>query len=125
MEKLPSAFYLQYLPALGRARHELPWSFVPAAVAPILTRAGVRLLRQADTTSLAHLKKRQPSAVLPLPAHPSRLPSSPTMSQNSLRPPPTKLKIPRAAATYTPATMDPDLRSQLNMLLINGGHDKK
>ncbi|KUI61901.1 hypothetical protein VP1G_09056 [Cytospora mali] len=48
------------------------------------------------------------------------------MSQNpSIRPPTTKLKIPSAAASYTPATMDPDLRSQLNMLLINGGHDKK
>ncbi|ROW17835.1 hypothetical protein VPNG_00743 [Cytospora leucostoma] len=52
------------------------------------------------------------------------------MSQDpSIRPPTTttttKLKIPRAAASYTPATMDPDLRSQLNMLLINGGHDKK
>lgn len=80
-----------------------------------------------------------PSHPIPIPIpsiHPIPLPAthkpppppqlSPTMSQNpSIRPPTTKLRIPSAAASYTPATMDPDLRSQLNMLLINGGHDKK
>lgn len=63
LEKAPACLHLQYLPS-GRASHELPWSFVPAAVAPILTRAGVRLLRQ-EPPPLAHLKKGQPSAVLP------------------------------------------------------------
>lgn len=51
----------------------------------------------------------------------------PAMSQNStaLRPQPHKIKIPKAAASYTPATMDQDLRSQLNVQLVAGGHDKK
>lgn len=51
--------------ALGRASHELPWSFVPAAVAPIPTRAGVRLLRPQTPPPSHTLKKGQPSAVLP------------------------------------------------------------
>lgn len=51
--------------ALGRASHELPWSSVPAAVAPILTRAGVRLLRPQTPPPSHTLKKGQPSAVLP------------------------------------------------------------
>lgn len=64
LEKAPARLSASPAPALGRASHELPWSFVPAAVAPILTRAGVRLLRQ-EPPPLAHLKKGQPSAVLP------------------------------------------------------------
>lgn len=49
------------------------------------------------------------------------------MSQNltTFQPQPHKIKIPRTAATYTPATMDQDLRSQLNVQLVAGGHDKK
>lgn len=35
--------------------------------------------------------------------------------------PPTPVKVPAGAANYTPATLDPDLRSQLNMLLIKEG----
>ncbi|KAJ4423947.1 hypothetical protein N0V82_001375 [Gnomoniopsis sp. IMI 355080] len=42
-----------------------------------------------------------------------------------LQPKPYKIKIPRTAASYTPATMDMDLRSQLNIALIAKGHDKK
>ncbi|CAJ2506981.1 Uu.00g081670.m01.CDS01 [Anthostomella pinea] len=36
-------------------------------------------------------------------------------------PPSTPAKIPVSAATYTPATMDPDLRSQINTLLLKDG----
>ncbi|KAI5864622.1 hypothetical protein GGS23DRAFT_595341 [Durotheca rogersii] len=40
-------------------------------------------------------------------------------------PPSTPVKVPTSAATYTPATLDPDLRSQINMLLIRDGHITK
>ncbi|KAL1898815.1 hypothetical protein Sste5346_003225 [Sporothrix stenoceras] len=36
--------------------------------------------------------------------------------------PSTPVKVPSAAASYTPATLDPDLRSQINMVLIRDGH---
>ncbi|EJT81037.1 hypothetical protein GGTG_01025 [Gaeumannomyces tritici R3-111a-1] len=34
-------------------------------------------------------------------------------------------KVPSAAATYTPATLDPDLRSQINTLLLKDDHVTK
>ncbi|KAI1393887.1 uncharacterized protein F4822DRAFT_424352 [Hypoxylon trugodes] len=40
-------------------------------------------------------------------------------------PPQTPVKVPGSAANYTPATQDPDLRSQINMLLIREGHMAK
>ncbi|OAA68147.1 hypothetical protein SPI_00342 [Niveomyces insectorum RCEF 264] len=39
--------------------------------------------------------------------------------------PATPVKVPAAAASYTPATLDPDLRSQINMVLIRDGHVAK
>lgn len=42
-----------------------------------------------------------------------------------IQPKPNKIKIPRTAASYTPATMDMDLRSELNLQMIAKGHDKK
>ncbi|EFX03621.1 hypothetical protein CMQ_549 [Grosmannia clavigera kw1407] len=39
--------------------------------------------------------------------------------------PSTPVKVPSAAASYTPATLDPDLRSQINMVLIRDGHVSK
>lgn len=39
--------------------------------------------------------------------------------------PPTPAKVPASAASYTPATLDPDLRSQINSLLIRDGHVTK
>ncbi len=39
--------------------------------------------------------------------------------------PSTPVKVPSAAATYTPATLDPDLRSQVNTVLIRDGHVSK
>ncbi|KAH8878865.1 hypothetical protein GQ53DRAFT_57429 [Thozetella sp. PMI_491] len=36
--------------------------------------------------------------------------------------PSTPVKVPATAASYTPATLDPDLRSQINALLIRDGH---
>jgi hypothetical protein len=43
------------------------------------------------------------------------------MSQRSSTP----VKVPSAAANHTPATQDPDLRSQINTLLLNDGHISK
>ncbi|KAI2471630.1 hypothetical protein F4781DRAFT_386091 [Annulohypoxylon bovei var. microspora] len=40
-------------------------------------------------------------------------------------PPQTPVKVPPSAASYTPATQDSDLRSQINMLLIREGHIAK
>ncbi|KAI1757789.1 hypothetical protein F4782DRAFT_480031 [Xylaria castorea] len=40
-------------------------------------------------------------------------------------PPATPAKVPASAATYTPATQDPDLRSQINSLLLREGHATK
>ncbi|KAI1457720.1 hypothetical protein F4805DRAFT_427092 [Annulohypoxylon moriforme] len=37
----------------------------------------------------------------------------------------TPVKVPPSAASYTPATQDSDLRSQINMLLIREGHIAK
>lgn len=36
--------------------------------------------------------------------------------------PSTPVKVPPAAASYTPATMDPELRSQINAVLLRDGH---
>lgn len=38
------------------------------------------------------------------------------------QPPSTPVKVPSAAANYTPATLDPDLRSSINTLLLKDGH---
>ncbi|KEY67252.1 hypothetical protein S7711_06719 [Stachybotrys chartarum IBT 7711] len=38
------------------------------------------------------------------------------------QPPSTPVKVPSAAANYTPATLDPDLRSQINTTLLRDGH---
>ncbi|KAK7415877.1 hypothetical protein QQX98_005566 [Neonectria punicea] len=40
-------------------------------------------------------------------------------------PPTTPLKVPSSAANYTPATLDPDLRSQINTVLLRDGHVAK
>ncbi|KAI0480332.1 hypothetical protein GGR56DRAFT_266760 [Xylariaceae sp. FL0804] len=40
-------------------------------------------------------------------------------------PPSTPVKVPGSAATYTPATLDPDLRSQINTLLLREGYINK
>ncbi|KAH6849820.1 hypothetical protein B0I37DRAFT_369948 [Chaetomium sp. MPI-CAGE-AT-0009] len=39
--------------------------------------------------------------------------------------PSTPVKVPSSAASYTAATLDPDLRSQINSLLIKEGHVTK
>lgn len=68
---------------------------------------------------------------LPTARHTTRLyfSSNTAMSQHptgtTFQPQPHKIKIPRTAASYTPATMDNDLRSQLNVQLLHNGHDKK
>lgn len=36
--------------------------------------------------------------------------------------PTTPVRVPKAAATYTPTTQDPDLRSQINTVLLRDGH---
>ncbi|KAG6001328.1 hypothetical protein E4U21_004496 [Claviceps maximensis] len=41
------------------------------------------------------------------------------------QPPLTPVKVPSAAANNTPATLDPDLRSQINSLLLRDGHVAK
>ncbi|CAG9996493.1 unnamed protein product [Clonostachys byssicola] len=41
------------------------------------------------------------------------------------QPPSTPVKVPPSASSYTPATLDPDLRSQINTLLIRDGHINK
>ncbi|KAI1355758.1 hypothetical protein F5Y01DRAFT_269778 [Xylaria sp. FL0043] len=40
-------------------------------------------------------------------------------------PPSTPVKVPASAASYTPATQDADLRSQINTLLLRDGHAAK
>jgi len=35
--------------------------------------------------------------------------------------PTTPVKVPASAASYTAATLDPDLRSQINLLLLKEG----
>lgn len=62
MEKLlPVCIYGNpYLPLEALAT-SYPGALLPAAVAPILTRAGVRLLRQADTTFPSHTLKKRPA----------------------------------------------------------------
>lgn len=47
--------------------------------------------------------------------------SHPTMSQT----PSTPVKVPSTAANYTPATLDADLRSNINAMLIRDGHVQK
>lgn len=44
-----------------------------------------------------------------------------TMSNNPVTP----VKVPSSAANYTPATLDPDLRSQINTVLLRDGHVSK
>ncbi|ATY62636.1 hypothetical protein A9K55_008504 [Cordyceps militaris] len=39
--------------------------------------------------------------------------------------PSTPVKVPSSAADYTPATLDPDLRSQINTILLRDGHVPK
>ncbi|KAH6680736.1 hypothetical protein B0J14DRAFT_532185 [Halenospora varia] len=39
--------------------------------------------------------------------------------------PTTPVRVPKAAATYTPSTQDPDLRSQINTVLLRDGHISK
>ncbi|GJN80542.1 hypothetical protein PLIIFM63780_004069 [Purpureocillium lilacinum] len=39
--------------------------------------------------------------------------------------PSTPVKVPSSAANYTPATLDPDLRSQINTVLLRDGHVAK
>lgn len=39
--------------------------------------------------------------------------------------PSTPVKVPSSAANYTPATLDPDLRSQINTMLLREGHVTK
>ncbi|KAH7159959.1 hypothetical protein B0J13DRAFT_117560 [Dactylonectria estremocensis] len=39
--------------------------------------------------------------------------------------PSTPVKVPSSAANYTPATLDPDLRSQINTVLLRDGHVSK
>ncbi|KAG6016028.1 hypothetical protein E4U43_004341 [Claviceps pusilla] len=41
------------------------------------------------------------------------------------QPPSTPVKVPSAAVNNTPATLDPDLRSQINSLLLRDGHVAK
>lgn len=43
------------------------------------------------------------------------------MSGNSSTP----VKVPSSAANYTAATLDPDLRSQINTVLLRDGHVSK
>lgn len=39
--------------------------------------------------------------------------------------PSTPVKVPSSAANYSPATLDPDLRSQVNTILLRDGHVTK
>jgi hypothetical protein len=39
--------------------------------------------------------------------------------------PSTPVKVPSSAASYTPATVDADLRSQINTVLLRDGHINK
>jgi hypothetical protein len=39
--------------------------------------------------------------------------------------PSTPVKVPSSAANYTAATLDPDLRSQINSILLKEGHVSK
>lgn len=41
------------------------------------------------------------------------------------QPPSTPVKVPSSAASYTPATLDADLRSQINTVLLRDGHINK
>jgi hypothetical protein len=41
------------------------------------------------------------------------------------QPPSTPVKVPPSAASYTPATQDADLRSQINTLMLRDGHITK
>ena len=51
------------------------------------------------------------------------MPSAMASGQNP--PPSTPVKVPASAVSYTPATLDPDLRSQINTVLIRDGHVAK
>ncbi len=39
--------------------------------------------------------------------------------------PTTPVRVPKAASTYSPTTQDPDLRSQINSVLLREGHVSK
>ncbi|RDL39674.1 Uncharacterized protein BP5553_04014 [Venustampulla echinocandica] len=39
--------------------------------------------------------------------------------------PTTPVRVPKAVSTYTPTTQDPDLRSQINTVLLRDGHISK
>ena len=41
------------------------------------------------------------------------------------QPPSTPVKVPGSATTYTAATLDPDIRSQINAVLLRDGHISK
>ena len=47
------------------------------------------------------------------------------MASGQNPPPSTPVKVPASSASYTPATLDPDLRSQINTVLIRDGHVAK
>jgi hypothetical protein len=40
----------------------------------------------------------------------------------SQAPPTTPVRVPKAVTTYTPTMQDPDLRSQINAVLLRDGH---
>lgn len=58
---------------------------------------------------------------------PSASPAAPLLHTTVAmsQPPQTPVKVPASATNYTPATLDPDLRSNINAMLIRDGHVQK
>lgn len=94
-----------------RGQFELPVVACPRTIFPI--RPQVQPVVVA-ATSYFNFPQPQPSV-------PSQLFLNPTMSQQ----PATPVKVPSAVANNTPATLDPDLRSQINTVLLRDGHVTK
>lgn len=64
----------------------------------------------------------------PTPSNPCQHISHNSHKMSTASPSPSKsapVRVPRAAADYTPAVQDPDLRSQINAVLLRDGHIAK
>lgn len=90
-------------------------------------RGEIRTLRIAPIVVVGTLP-----ALVPAQDHPSQgatpFPSPPTAFITAITMsniPSTPVKVPSSAANYTPATLDPDLRSQINTVLLRDGHVAK
>ena len=92
---------------------ELLLSFIPSPTP--------HLFQQAPQSQIAcRIQLKKPSQTSPTLRYTHR---NTTRTMNSE--PTTPVRVPKAAGTYTPSTQDPELRSEINSILIKEGHVSK